>query len=412
MSEVAVARPEGDWPGNHSGVSAGTWPAPDTRRLLQLALGALWLLDAILQAQSGMFTRAFGQMLAESAPGNPALVAHPISWNAGLIAQHGMVTNALFAAIQLLLGLGIAWRRTVRVALGASIIWSLGVWWLGEGLGGVLTPTASPVTGAPGAVIIYALLAVLLWPRDGDSRPGPFVAAQAVGAPVARALWLLLWGSLAYFAVLPANRAPQALASTISGVTDGEPGWLSSIGHGADGLLAGQGLLASVLLASAVAVVAVGVYLPRPAARGTILLAVVLAAVTWVVGQALGEVLTGMGTDPGTGPLLILLAAAYWPTATTARPAATAAHPATPSPAVAATHGPGRTATRGPARTATHGPARTVTIGPALWAAASPALPATAPPAPPAAAPPARPAAAPLAPPAAGPSVSGESRGR
>ena len=170
MSEVAVARPEGDWPGHHSGVPAAAWQAPDTRRMLQLALGALWLLDAILQAQSAMFTRAFSHLLAGSAAGNPALVAHPISWSAGLIAQHGMATNAVFAAVQLLLGLGIAGRRTVRAALAASIVWSLAVWWLGEGLGGVLTPAASPVTGAPGAVIIYALLAVLLWPRDRASR--------------------------------------------------------------------------------------------------------------------------------------------------------------------------------------------------------------------------------------------------
>ncbi len=160
MSELAVG-----------GVPAAAWRAPDTRRLLQLALGALWLLDAVLQAQSIMFTRAFGRMLAGSAPGNPALVAHPISWSASLIAQHGMATNALFAAVQLLLGLGIAGRRTVRVALAASIAWSLAVWWLGEGLGGVLTPAASPVSGAPGAVIIYALLAVLLWPHDRPGRP-------------------------------------------------------------------------------------------------------------------------------------------------------------------------------------------------------------------------------------------------
>jgi hypothetical protein len=313
MSEVAVARPEGDWPGHHSGVPAAAWQAPDTRRLLQLALGALWLLDATLQAQSIMFTRAFSHMLTDSAAGNPALVAHPISWSAGLIAQHGMATNALFAGVQLLLGLGIAGRRTVRLALAASIVWSLAVWWLGEGLGGVLTPAASPVTGAPGAVIIYALLAVLLWPRDQAGRPAPFVAARAVGAPAARALWLLLWGSMAYLAIQPANRAPQAMASTVAAMTAGEPGWLRAIGHGAAALLAGQGLLASALLATALAVVAIGVYLRRTAARATVLLAVMLAVATWVVGQALGGILTGMGTDPGTGPLLILLAAAYWP---------------------------------------------------------------------------------------------------
>jgi hypothetical protein len=327
MSELAVARPEGAGPGDHPGVSGAAWPVPDTRRLLQLALGALWLLDAILQAQSVMFTRAFSRMLGDSAAGNPALVAHPITWNAGLVAQHGMASNALFTAVQLLLGLGIAWRRTVRIALGASIAWSLGVWWLGEGLGGVLTPAASPVTGAPGAVILYALLAVLLWPRDRRGEPAPFVAAQAIGAPAARGLWLLLWGSLSYFTVQPANRAPQALSGQISAMTAGQPSWLSSLGQHAAALLAGQGLLASALLATVLAVVAVGVYLPRPAARAVLLLAVLLAAATWLVGQALGGVLTGMGTDPGTGPLLILLAAAYWPSTGASIPADTAPIP-------------------------------------------------------------------------------------
>ncbi len=118
---------------------------------------------------------------------------------------------------------------------------------------------------------------------------------------------------MGYLAIQPANRAPQAMTSTIAAMTAGEPGWLSAIGHGTAALLAGQGLLASALLATALAVVAIGVYLPSAAARCTAALAVVLAVATWVVGQALGGILTGMGTDPGTGPLLVLLAAAYWP---------------------------------------------------------------------------------------------------
>ena len=317
MSEVAVARRHETWPGDPDGGAAGAWQAPDARRLLQLALGALWLLDAALQAQAFMFTRAFSRMLATSAPGNPALLAHPISWSAGLIAQHGMASNALFAAVQLLLGLGIAGRRTVRVALGASIAWALAVWWLGEGLGGVLTPAASPVTGAPGAVILYALLAVLLWPRDRPGAPAPFVAARAVGAPVARALWLLLWASLAYFAVQPAGRAPQALPSMISAMATGEPAWLTAVGHHAAALLAGHGLPASMALAAALAVAAAGVYLPPQAARATLVLAVVLAAAIWLVGEALGGILTGASTDPNTGPLLMLLAVAYWPAGAT-----------------------------------------------------------------------------------------------
>ena len=45
---------------------------------------------------------------------------------------------------------------TVKIALGTSVVWSLAVWWLGEGLGSVLIGGASPVEGAPGAAIIYA----------------------------------------------------------------------------------------------------------------------------------------------------------------------------------------------------------------------------------------------------------------
>ena len=140
--------------------------ALDPRRALQLALGALWLLDGMLQFQPSMFGHGFAQLLAGSAQGNPAVVARPITWSAGLIGHHVAALNAIFAASQLLLGLGIAWRPAVKLALTASVAWSLAVWWLGEGLGGVLAGTASPVDGAPGAVLLYGLLAVLLWPAD------------------------------------------------------------------------------------------------------------------------------------------------------------------------------------------------------------------------------------------------------
>ena len=296
----------------------------DVRRALQLGLAAIWLLDGVLQYQSFMFTKAFGQMLAATSPGNPGIVSSPINWNATLI-EHHMVLNAIFATIQVLLGLGIAYRPTVRLALAASIVWALGVWWFGEGLGGVLSGAADPVNGAPGAVIIYALLAVLLWPSDRpvpSGAPAPFVAARAVGAQVARALWLALWGSLAYFALTPASRAPQALHNMIAGMESGEPGWLAALDKHSAALVANQGLAASIVLAIALAIVAVGVYLPAPVAKATLVLALVVAAVIWVVGEAFGTILTGGGTDPNSGPLLALLALAYWPLAAAAKPRA------------------------------------------------------------------------------------------
>jgi hypothetical protein len=310
----------------------------DARRKLQLALGVIWLLDGILQYQPSMFGKIFPQMLAASAPGNPAVIARPITWSANLIDHHLVLLNAVFATIQLVLGLGIAWRPTVKIALAASVAWSVGVWWLGEGLGGVLAGTASPVNGAPGAVILYALLAVLLWPADADAA-APFVAGRAVGRRAARACWLVLWGSLAFFALMPASRAPQAISGMISDMAPGEPSWLAWIDDHAASALSHQGLAASVVLAVVLAVVAAGVYLPPRYGRPVIVLALVVAVVLWLA-QGLGGIFTGSGTDPDSGPLLALLALAFWPAVAPAAgtpppPAGSTATSGQPAPATA-----------------------------------------------------------------------------
>src|SRR5690242_11593452 len=135
-------------------LGAGERPAVaslDPRRVLQLGLAAAWLLDGVLQFQPFMYTKGFPQMLAASAAGNPSVIARPIIWDANLIQHHLVPLNTLFATIQVLLGLGLAFRPAVRAALAASVAWALAVWWLGEGFEGILGGTANPVEGAPGA---------------------------------------------------------------------------------------------------------------------------------------------------------------------------------------------------------------------------------------------------------------------
>ena len=293
----------------------------DVRRALQLGLAAIWLLDGLLQYQPFMYTKAFGQMLGKTADGNPSVIARPITWDATLVGHHLVLINTIFATVQLLLGLGIAFRPTVRVALAASIAWSVGVWWFGEGLGGVLSGSADPLNGAPGAAIIYALIAVLLWPADRPGAPAPFVAARAVGVHVAKALWIVFWLSQAYFVLTPDNRAPQAANGMIATMNSGEPGWLAALMRGAASLVANQGLATSIAFAVAFVLIAVGVYLPAAAAKATLVLAIVVAAVIWVFVEAFGGILASGATDPNSGPLLALLALAYWPT----RPAPTGA---------------------------------------------------------------------------------------
>ena len=107
----------------------------------------------------------------------------------------------------------------------------------------------------------------------------------------------------------------------ISGTTRGQPGWLARADDQAAGSLSQHGLMASALLAAALIIIAVGVWLPGPCARVVLVLALIVAVAIWLA-QGLGGILTGSGTDPGSGPLLALLAAAYWPVQATGRSAA------------------------------------------------------------------------------------------
>ncbi|HLN17228.1 MAG TPA: hypothetical protein VK277_10835 [Acidimicrobiales bacterium] len=295
-----------------SDTTEGAWRRPDARRILQLLLATFWLLDGLLQLQSFFFTKSFGlQMISGMSSGNPSVIARPIHWSATAIGHHAVLTDSLFALAQIAIALAIAWRPTVKIGLGASIAWSIGVWWIGEGLGGVLNGTANPVDGAPGAVIIYALLAVLLWPRR-EGRHAPFIAARSVGVPIAEGLWLILWGSLAFFALLGTNRSSQHLHDLIYGEVVGEPGWLASLDRHVASMVDHRGMTVSVVLAAALLIVAIGPYLPLPFANATVVLAALIGAVFWLVGENLGALLTNGATDMNSGPLLVLLAAAYW----------------------------------------------------------------------------------------------------
>jgi len=66
----------------------------------------------------------------------------------------------------------------------------------------------------------------------------------------------------------------------IAGMADDEPGWVAAIERNAAALVAHQGLAASIVLAAALVIIAAGAYLPRPAARATLVLAIVVAAVS------------------------------------------------------------------------------------------------------------------------------------
>ena len=289
---------------------AAAEPVPGQRGL-QICLGLLWLLDAALQYQPFMFGPGFVTSGIEPATaGNPAVIVSSVTWASQMMLRHIAVYNAMFASIQLLLALGFFFRRTVKLALAASIGWALSVWWFGESLGGILTGN-SPLAGFPGAVALYALIAILLWPaRSCAQQPTSAAAAGPFGATGANFLWLALWGGFAHYLLLPANRASDAITHLLS-AADGQPTWVAAtmamFAHAAGH----RGTQISVGLAVVCAGVALGIF-GRRARRPVLVIAAGLGLLFWIA-EGFGGIFTGQGTDPNTGPLLILLAACYWP---------------------------------------------------------------------------------------------------
>jgi len=277
----------------------------------------MWLLDAALQFQPFMFRPSFVTTVIEpAATGNPGFVTTPVNWASHLMLHQLTFFNAVFATLQLLIAVGLFWLRTVKPALGLSIIWALSVWWFGESLGGILVG-ASPITGVPGAALLYALVAILVWPSPARpvGRLASVATAGPAGAAAAKLAWVTLWGTFAHYLLLPANRAPEAISQVLL-QTDGQPGWLAAVMSGLSRAADHRGVEVSLVLALLCAGIALAI-MAQPLIRPALALAASLGLL-FCLAQGLGGILTGQGTDPSTGPLLILLSACYLPRLITA----------------------------------------------------------------------------------------------
>jgi hypothetical protein len=296
--------------------------AVPSQRVLQIVLGLFWILDAALQFQPFMFGRGFVEAnILAHAQGQPFVIGDLITHVGKFVAPDIAVWNTFFALIQLFIGVGLLYRPTVKPALAVSFAWVLGVWVFGEGLGMILTGTASALTGAPGGVLIYGLIGLMCWPRAPrrkEDSPPVGIASSATAQGIGRAItpmvvWSGYWCLAAVLFLFPDNRTPSSVQSAIVGMADGEPGWFSHFLTSLGNQFAHSGTQTAWVLALFSVVIGLGpLVVRRP---GWFLAAgAVLSVAMWVAAQGLvGDVFSGSGTDPNTGPLLILLAAAMVP---------------------------------------------------------------------------------------------------
>ena len=279
-----------------------TYFASDGRRAVQTVLGVVWLLDGALQFQSFMYTKGFPQMLSGMEAGQPHWLASSVGWGARLADGNLGVWNTLFALTQLAIGAGILFRPTVKLALAASFAWVAVVWWFGEAFGMLLANAAAPLTGAPGAVLLYALIGLIVWP---NGRPGGLLGVQGT-----RIAWAAVWVAMGCLWLIGPNSSANATHDAIAAAPSGM-GWLSSLQRHVADATKGNGLFIALVLAAVS--VAIGVAVAADwHARTFLWLAIYLNVVYWVVPQGFGGIATGSATDPNAGLLFILFAAAVY----------------------------------------------------------------------------------------------------
>jgi hypothetical protein len=285
-----------------------------TRRGIQIALGVIWLIDGVLQFQAYMYTHAFvSDVLEGSAGGQPSFIGDPIMTFARFYGHDQALWNTLSGEIQCAIGLGlIVSRRTVKPALLVSFVWAFIVWWFGEGFGPLFNGSpVSPLMGAPGAVLLYGLIGLLVWPR-GVVEGRSSVDYGLLGRHGGRVVWSLLWLEAGVLWFLHVDQTKGAIHDQIAGMAGGSPTWLAGALNPVANSAQGHGVLIATILGVASIVVALAIWVPvRPVALGALGIGAAISLAYWVFGQSLGGPFwAGSATDVNSGPLFVLLALA------------------------------------------------------------------------------------------------------
>ena len=263
---------------------------------IQVTLGLLWLLDGLLQLQPAMFTQRFArEVILPAANRQPSFIAWPIHQAVHVTLWAPGPINAVAALLQIGIGIGLMLRASVRLAIVVSILWSLNVWIVGEGSGGLVTGTGMLLTGAPGAVLLYAVLAAAVWP--GRDRPAPWLARA----------WVSLWVGAAILQLLPEQASNRAIRASISANADQAPGWLRSLDHLCLSALPPGGQSIVIAAVALELVIGLSALAARPYRTCGIGLGILFALMAWIVGESLGTYWTGLATDPNSGPLIVLM---------------------------------------------------------------------------------------------------------
>jgi cytochrome oxidase Cu insertion factor (SCO1/SenC/PrrC family) len=331
----------------------GKGSEPTGRRLLRVGFGLLWILDGILQAQPKMAGGLAAQVIEPTAAASPGWVQHLVNWGGTIWSYHPITAGA--ASVWIQVGIG-GWLIVAahgpwsRLAGLASVAWGLVVWVFGESFGGIFAPGLSWLTGAPGAVLLYAVAGALIALPEGAWRsPRPLGVGRlllgGIGLFFIGMAVLQAWPGRGYWQGTIAGQ-PGTLASMVQTMSSTpQPHILSSLLSAFGSFVASNGFAVNLVVVIVLAGMGAIFLSGRPRlVRYAVWLGIGFGLADWVLVQDLGF-LGGLGTDPNSMiPLILLFSAGYLALTPAAREA-----PATEAAQVAASRseadrsgGPGR----------------------------------------------------------------------
>ena len=286
-----------------------------SRKHLGQLLGLFWLIDGVLQLQPRMFTMDMvNSVMVPTIQSQPSFIAANLQLIIQITVQHLILVNLTIALVQILLGLSLLFlsERDVKAAILVSIVWAFVVWYGGEGMSMLLTGQGSALTGAPGAVLLYPLVGLVVYPRNNDTG---IVLSRLHLRWILAGFWVFsallqlqpYWWQAGQISGQIGNMVGQGGFNSF--LVDPVLQWLSTMTSSIEIPLNIVLLVAFLALGSALFVV------KNEHVRPVLVVSIVVSLVLWYGAQGFGMIFTGMATDFNSGLLLVLMALACWPLA-------------------------------------------------------------------------------------------------
>jgi hypothetical protein len=293
-----------------------------SRKALRRVLGLLWLIDGLLQLQPQMFSmNMVNGVMKPMLQGQPGLIEPSLQFIVDQTTLHLIEVNLLIVVVQVLLGLGFIFLsdRWAKDLVIVSIVWAFIVWYGGEGMSMLLTGQASILSGAPGAVLLYALLGLAVWPRKQSAANGEASDDGLLSRRLLR--WFLsgFWFFAALLQLQPYWWQPGQISQAIAAMV-GQGGLNSVL---IDPVLtqlskvtANAEIPLNIVLIVVFLALGIGLAVAKEEQLRPFLIAsIVVSVLFWYFSQAFGMIFTGMATDFNSGLLVVVMALGCWPKA-------------------------------------------------------------------------------------------------